>query len=88
MVIFWKWLFNKVVVVEFSIEGLCKIFPQKGLLCTMDHEHTTNSYKQPRLRQKLKTHKNKKDKTKTQNSKNQQIPKTQLKPHNFFYKKS
>jgi hypothetical protein len=54
----------------------------------MDHEHTTNSYKQPRLRQKLKTHKNKKDKTKTQNSKNQQIPKTQLKPHNFFYKKS
>jgi len=56
MVIFGNDFFFKVVVVEFSIEGLCKIFPQKGLLCTMDHEHTMNSKKQPR------------HKTKTQNS--------------------
>lgn len=38
------------------------------------------------IRQKLKTHINKKDKIKTQDSKNQQTPKTQLKTHNIFKK--
>lgn len=38
------------------------------------------------IRQKLKIRKNKKDKIKTQDSKNQQRPKTQLKTHNIFLK--
>jgi hypothetical protein len=84
MIIFGNDFFSKLLYLNSLLKSFAKYFLKKDFCAqwtiNVQQIHINNQD----IRQKLKFHKNKKHKIKTQDSKNQQRPKTQLKTRNFL----